>query len=333
MPWRRIAYLSSALVLVVLFFWVRSGKQTAPSSEPAAPQSAEEAQFATQLANAPFGLLGVRFYESFEGKKRWNIQSRFAELHRKENYAFLEDVAADFFSEKTGNRIQTKSKYGRSRIDQQKIDLEGNVSIHSKRGYLFEMDRLSYDGSSHEFNTEDTVSMKGPSVAAPTMTLKGTGLVGNIDTEHFLVKNNVTALRKLKSNEWLKITSRSGEFFTEEQRAVFVGGVKAAMPRVSIDSDIFELSVSEETEAILARGNVMLKQRDMVGRAESAGMEIGSSRIVLEGNAQIESKSVNPDPGSLNAPDAKHNRISGRRIVVYTDEDRIEVESAEGSVQ
>ncbi len=333
MPWRKIAYLSSALVLAVLFFWARSGNQTASIPEPAAPRSAEEAQFATQLANAPFGLLGVRFYESFEGKKRWNIQSRFAELHRKENYAFLEDVAADFFSEKTGNRIQTKSKYGRSRIDQQKIDLEGNVSIHSKRGYLFEMDRLSYDGSSHEFNTEDTVSMKGPSVAAPTMTLKGTGLVGNIDTEHFLVKNNVTALRKLKSNEWLKITSRSGEFFTEEQRAVFVGGVKAAMPRVSIDSDIFELSVSEETEAILARGNVVLKQRDMVGRAESAGMEIGSSRIVLEGNAQIESKSANPEPGSLNAPDAKQNRISGRRIVVYTDEDRIEVESAEGSVQ
>ena len=177
--------------------------------------------------------------------------------------------------------------------------------------------------------------MKGPSVAQPTMTLKGTGLVGNIDTEHFLVKNSVTAQRKLKSNEWLKITSRSGEFFTEEQRAVFVGQVRAAMPRISIDSDIFELSVSENTEAILARGNVRLKQKDMIGRAESAGMEIGSSRIVLEGNAQIESKGQ-PEPGTLTPPDAKHartNRISGRRIVVYTDEDRIEVESAEGSVQ
>lgn len=286
------------------------------------PPSHEEEIYASQLAKAPFGLLGVNFYESFQGKKRWNIQSRFAEMHRKENYAFMEDVNADFFSDRTGNRVHTKSRYGRSRLDQQKIELEGDVSIHSKRGYLFEMDRLNYDGTSHEFSSEDPVSMKGPSVAQPQMTLNGQGLLGNIDTEHFLVKKNVVAQRRLKSAEWLKITSRSGEFFTEEQRAVFVGKVRAAMPRLSIDSDIFELSINEEKEAILARGNVTLRQKQMVGTADSAGMEVGSSRLVLEGNARIDSKN-----------NEKSSEIRGRRIVVYTDEDRIEVESAQGSVQ
>lgn len=274
--------------------------------------------FSPELTKAPFGLTGVDFYESFQGKKRWNIKSKFAELHRKENYAFLQVVDSDFFSERSGNRIHTQSKYGRSRLDKQRLDLEGDVTIHSKRGYLFEMDRLAYEGTTHEFNSEDPVSMKGPDINQPAMLLKGIGLVGNIDTEHFLVKKNVTAQRRLKSNEWLKISSRAGEFFTEEQRAVFIGKVKAVMPRLNVESDVFELSISQEKESIRARGNVVMRQRNMVGRAETAGMELGSSRIILEGNAKI---------------DSKGDQIRGKKIVVYTDEDRVEVESAEGSVQ
>ena len=66
MPWRRIAYLSSAVILVAVLLWLqrsKSGAQTPPQE--IVPRTEEEAKFATQLAKAPFGLLGVRFYESY----------------------------------------------------------------------------------------------------------------------------------------------------------------------------------------------------------------------------------------------------------------------------
>jgi lipopolysaccharide transport protein LptA len=159
--------------------------------------------------------------------------------------------------------------------------------------------------------------MKGPIVERPAMLLRGTGLSSDIDNEHFILRRNVSAQKRLKSSQWMRITSRSGEFFTDEQRAIFIGKAHATTPQVSIDSDIFELSVDQDRESALARGNVVLKNRDRVGHAEMAHLELGGSQIVLEGKARI---------------DSKDNEIRGRRIMLYTDDDRIEVDEAEGKV-
>lgn len=280
-------------------------------------QQTGEGLYKSPLTTANFGLLGVRFYETSEQKKHWFIHSRFAELHRKENYAFMQDVNTEFYAEKTGNVVFTKSDYGRSLIEKHLVELEGNVSIRSKRGYLFSMDKLNYNGNNHEFDSDDPVRMKGPIVDRPTMVLRGVGLHADIDTEHFILRRNVAAQRRMRTNEWLRINSKSAEFFTEEQRAVFIGKVRSTLPQLNIDSDIFEISTSRERESMLARGNVVLRNKDRIGRAEVASVEMGSNQIILEGKARI---------------DAQGNEIQGRRIVLYTDSDRVEVDEAEGKV-
>lgn len=278
--------------------------------------STGEGLYKAKITNANFGLLGVEFYESNENRRRWHILSKFAELYRKENYAYMKDVTANFYAERTGNLVVTKSDYGRSWTDKNLVELEGNISIESRRGYLFTMEHLNYNGVTHEFQTEDIVHMKGPNVKNPLMLLKGQGLTADIDQEHFILKKNVTGQKRLKKNEWIKITSRSGEFFTNESRAVFVDKVRADMPKANIQSDIFEISGMEEGDALEARGNVVLKSRDRIGHAENAYLQTDADKITLEGRARIESKD---------------NLISGRRIIMYTDSDRIEVLEAEGS--
>lgn len=281
-------------------------------------QATGEGLYKASLTGANFGLLGVQVFETNDGKKHWNIRSRFAELHRKENYAFMKEVDADFFAEKTGNVVTTKSDYGRSLIEKNLVELEGNVAIRSKRGYLFTMDKLNYDGNTHGFSTEESVQMKGPDISKPSMFLRGTGLNADIDREHFILKRNVNAQKKLKSSEWLRVQSRSGEFFTDENRAVFIGKVRSVLPNTHIDSDIFEMSMNQERELLTARGNVKLTSRDRIGRADNVELEIGGNKIVLEGKARIESKD---------------NQIAGKRIVMYTDEDRVEVQEAEGKLR
>lgn len=310
----RLIYAFTAMWFAAIVFWPRSSNN-AQDKEEHSQNLAQEDLYRANLTQANFGLLGVRFYESVEGQPRWKIESQFAELHRKENYAFLKGVTANFFSEATQNKILTKSDYGRSWTEKNYVELDGNVSIESGQGYLFWMNHLNYDGKKHEFSSNDTVQMKGPNVNRPIMFLKGTGLNAQINKEHFILNQNVSSQKKLENGQWLKILAKAGEFFTNESRAVFIGGVKSTMPDIKITSDIFEVSSEEGQENVQAFGNVILKNKDRIGYAQKAYLEIGGSEIILEGKARIESDD---------------NVIEGKRIKLYTDDDKIEVDEAEG---
>lgn len=305
------------LWFLVVLLWPRSSNDSAPS-EDTSPSKSPEKLYRSNITNANFGLLGLRFYESVDGQPRWKIESQFAELHRKENYLFLKSVSADFFSEATQNKIFTQSDYGRSWTEKNYVELDGNVSIRSGKGYLFWMDHLNYDGKKHEFNTKDTVHMKGPNVERPIMFLKGTGLTAQISKEHFILNEGVSSQKKLQNGQWMKVISKAGEFFTHDSRAIFLGSVKSNMPNATITSDVFEFSSEEGIENVQAFGNVVLRNKDRVGYAQKAYLEVGGSEIVLEGNARLESDG---------------NMIEGKRIKLYSDEDKIEVDEAEGKTK
>lgn len=300
---------------LLLIAWPSSTPSGAPSDN-SESQKAGEGLYKAVSTKAAFGMSGVRYYESSQGRKHWYIESKFAELHKKENYAFLTDVKAQFYAKTTGNVVTTQSDYGRSWTDKDLIELEGHVSIRSQKGYLFEMDKMNYFSKTHQFISEDFVKMRGPDIHKPVMLLSGTGLEADIDREEFLIKKDVVAEKKIKNSKSLKIRSKMGQFFTHESRSVFIENVRAKMPDTSIECDIMELSLNEEQESIAAQGSVRLINQDRIATAETALIELGGTEIILEGKAKI---------------DSKDNIIEGRRIKLFTDDDRIEVEEASGS--
>jgi LPS export ABC transporter protein LptC len=318
MNWGKVSLVSSSAVWATAIVLWPLGSNLVTNRFDARQLAYGQSLYKSSLTSAGFGMLGAQFYESNDNARRWNIRSQFAELHRKENYAFMQDVDAEFYAGHTGNTVFTKSDYGRSYLDKNLVDLDGKVSIRSKRGYLFTMEHLTYHGDKHFFDTKDLVLMKGPEPESPTMQLRGTGLWADIDREHFLLKHRVTALRRLKTNEWMHTTSNTGEFFTDEQHAIFRGNAHTLMPAIVLDSDELELEIHDDTESILAKGNVVLKNKDRLGHAERAAIVAGSNRIELEGKARI---------------DSKGNIITGERIILYTDDDRIDVDEARGKVQ
>ena len=262
-------------------------------------------------------MLKASFYETVQDKSRWKILSEFAELHRREDYAFLTTVNAEFTSIKSGNMVKTTSDYGRTYLSRKDVELNGDVRITSQQGYLFRMENLTYSGRSHMFQSADQVRMEGPDPLKPKMRLRGVGLLGNAETEHFILKKNVFGERRLgNSGDWLKITSQQGEFFTAEQRSLFIGKVKANLPKMVVDCDKMRLLLAGDAEDIEAKGNVKIVTKGRTAYADSAAMTIGGNSILLEGKARV---------------DSKDNQIRGRKILLFTDEDRIEVEDAEGS--
>ena len=298
------------LVLVLV-----SGCRLEPEELPLDP----DFELKDPLTPANFGLLGVRFYESSNNLRRWNIEADFAELHRTENYVFLKRVAADFQAGRTGNVVHTVSDEGRSALNRNAVDLQGNVKVRSHSGYVFTMSSLRYDGDHHEFSSNDEVWMKGPHVDRPQMILRGTGLKADIDQEHFFLHRRVTAHKKLKGGDWLLIKSERGEFYTEEGRAVFNDSIETKLPPgLVIQSDYMELVSTKDRELMEARENVRVQFKDKRGWAEKAYFSAGGDRIILEGTAKVENK---------------RNEVRGRKIVLYTTDDRVEVTEAEGRVR
>ncbi len=306
------------LLLWTLFVWTFPFRINL--SHPVAIYSSNsgEGLYKASLTEANFGLLGVDFFESADNKRRWKIHSNFVELDRKENNAFMKGVDSLFYAEKTGNQVRTTSDFGRSDIDERLIFLEGNVAIQSMKGFRFTMEKLNYSGKNHEFTSEERVEMKGPDVLRPVMILRGVGLWANIDSEHFIVQRNVTAQKRLKGGKWLEVQSKKGEFFTQDQKARFMGSVQAVLPQATLKSMELEVNAEEEKEFLDAKGDVQLRSRDRIGYAETAHIEVGSGQIILEGKARVESKG---------------NEVMGRRIILHGDEDRIEVEQARGKIQ
>ena len=302
--------------LAVIVFWPLPSNE----SEETYRQSAENHQeglYKSRLTGAGFGLLGANFFETAGGRKQWNIRSEFAELHREESYCFMKTVNADFYASETGNIIFTTSDFGRSWFKTRKVELEGNVEIRSKRGYLFTMNQLNYLGTNHEFTSENIVNMTGPDLKEPRMFIRGKGLVADINKEHFHLKQKVTSKRRLFSSEWLNITSQTGDFYTATSRAVFNGKVTSKTPDIDIQSEELELNVKDGKEFLIAKQGVRLVQKDRVAYSDAAYIAIGEDEIILDGNARIE---------------GSENQIEGQRILLHLSNDEIEVEGAKGII-
>ncbi len=322
--WRaKVSYGAAGLWTFALVLWpVPSNLRSGLEGE-RLTASAGEGLYKSQLTQANFGLLGVRFYESIDGAPSWNIRSEFAELHRqKENYAFMKTVNADFFSGASRNVVRTQSDYGRSHFGKRLVELEGNVIVQSEKGYRFTMDRLDYDSAGHQFHSDDTVNMTGPDVNAPEMFLTGTGLDADLNEDSFLVRKNTRARRRLSTKEWMRIQSRQSIFHPDSQKAIFIDRVRAVLPTMSIESDRMEMNVGGQGgEMLKAIGNVVLHHKNRKGHSEIADIEIANDKVILQGNRV---------PATIVGEDSE---LKGRRITLYTDEDRVEVEGAEGSME
>jgi LPS export ABC transporter protein LptC/lipopolysaccharide transport protein LptA len=274
-----------------------------------------ESLYKADLTATNFGLLGVHFFESADNRRNWDIRSKFAELNRKDDYFYLQQVNSDFYGRDTGNIIHTTSDFGRSYLGRNFVELEGNVQVVSAQGYEFRMQKLDYNGANRTFFTDTPVAMKGPDTKNPAMILDGVGMKGSADKEHFVIQKNVQARRRMSTSEWLNIRSQSGEFFTQNQKAIFHRKVRAQMPRITILSDRFELETNQGSETIVALGHVVLYNRDRTGRAQKATVKMGEDEILLEGKAEIETGD---------------DRMKGDQIRIYSEDDRVEVRAAEG---
>ena len=313
-PWIRALGTGWAVVVLAWPMPARDGTRV-----PASATNAESLYRATEASTAMFGLKGVRLFQSNEGKPRWKMVAEGAELFRSENYCLFQKIDAEFFST-TGNVIRSQSDTGRSKLDPQsdfeEIELQGNVVVHSSQGYRMRTATLTYDSPKHELRSNDAVEFAGPNPAKPQIVLRGKGLIGDLEVERFRLLKDVTVDRKLSGSERrLRVTSRTGEFFTAEHRSVFSKNARARLPELEVEADRIELVFGGVAESMTAQGSVRLKSRDRKGRADGATFDLSTGGVLLKGAAEVSSP---------------EGEVKGNRISFDLDGDRFEVDAAEG---
>ncbi|MCB0418792.1 MAG: LPS export ABC transporter periplasmic protein LptC, partial [Bdellovibrionales bacterium] len=238
-----ILWVGTSVWAAALWFWP-AAVESERGLTPREPNSKEQL-FRSTLTDAQLGILGFHLYETREGKRYWNIESQFAELYRESNQTLMRKVTAEFFSQNSDNVVTTRGDRGRSEIEKNLVELEGNVFVSSRRGYVFNLDEVTYRGNTHELQSDSPVSMKGPDPELPTMYIKGDGLQAFINEEFYKVRKNVRGRKRLSDQRWLHIASTSGEFFPDYERARFYGKVRSSIQDLEIDSERLEVATSE----------------------------------------------------------------------------------------
>ena len=144
-------------------------------------------------------------------------------------------------------------------------------------------------------------------------------------TNNFLYAQNIFDTKNLnKKNEPIEITSDRMEAFNEKKMVVFSGNATAKQGDITLKADqLFlynknepgkndkiatkEISTSGELDKIVAKGNVIITQKERMATGNEASYQQDTGQIILTGNAILrEGKNI----------------ITGCKVIVYTNEDR-----------
>ena len=134
-----------------------------------------------------------------------------------------------------------------------------------------------------------------------------------------------SAIKNQKEQSPLMITAERLTYMDPERRAVYEGGVSARNGFGTLRSDQLQVfftasgaSGSAQIERALATGKVIITQPGRRARSEQAEYFAAEDKIVLSGGSPI-------------VEDEQRGSTTGRRLTFYLGDDRIAVDSEEGS--
>lgn len=165
----------SSLGGVALLTW----NTLAPPPERNIPE--QEAAIAADLQ-----LNRVKYTETREGKKEWELEATSVRYFKDENTVLLEKVKATFFREDQETYVLVGER-GKLNTQTKAIEVFDGVIIDSSDGYRMQTRSLKYEPEKRELSTADPVELKGPQLR-----VEGTGLIVDLHSQRLKVLSRVT---------------------------------------------------------------------------------------------------------------------------------------------
>jgi LPS export ABC transporter protein LptC len=161
----------------------------------------EKIETAKELAtSADLKLDRVRYTETREGVKEWELEAICAQYFKEESTVFFDKVKATFFG-KDGERYVLVGEKGKFNTQTKAIEVFNGVTLSSSDGYQMRTRSLKYQAEKRELSTSDAVEITGPQLR-----VEGIGLIVELDRQQMKVLRQVTTtLRKLGGEGFLRI--------------------------------------------------------------------------------------------------------------------------------
>lgn len=152
----------------------------------------EKTQPVTKTASsADLKLDRVRYTETREGMKEWELEASSAQYFKEENTVMLKEIKATFFGKNQETYVLVGEK-GKFNTQTKVIEMFGGVNVDSSDGYHFRTQSLKYQADKRELSTPDPVKVEGPQIR-----VEGIGLIVEVDRQrlHVLREVNTTLSR------------------------------------------------------------------------------------------------------------------------------------------
>jgi LPS export ABC transporter protein LptC len=135
---------------------------------------------------ADLQLNRVKYTETRDGVKEWEIDAASVRYFQEENTVLIEEVKATFFG-KNQETYTLLGKRGKFNMRTKAIEVFNGVNLDSSDGYRMRTQSLKYQAEKRELRTSDFVEMSGPQLR-----VQGTGLVVEIDKQRMKILKRVT---------------------------------------------------------------------------------------------------------------------------------------------
>ena len=151
-------------------------------------------------SSADLKLDRVRYTETREGVKEWELEATSAQYFKEDSTILLDKVKATFFG-KEGQTYTLVGEKGRFNTATKAIELFNGIQLESSDGYQMRSQSLNYQAEKREFHTADAVEIMGPQLR-----VEGIGLIVDLDRQQLKVLREVhTTLSQVGGKEILRI--------------------------------------------------------------------------------------------------------------------------------
>ncbi len=151
--------------------------------------SKEKTQPLTKTTSpADLKLDRIRYTETREGMKEWELEASSAQYFKEENIVILKKVKATFFGKNQETYVLVGDA-GKFNTQTKVIEMFGGVNVDSSDGYHFRTQSLKYQADKRELSTPDPVRVEGPQIR-----VEGIGLIVEVDRQRLQVLREVNTI-------------------------------------------------------------------------------------------------------------------------------------------
>jgi len=152
------------------------------------PPARKNSSVQTPAAAADVKLDRLRYTETREGVKEWELEAASAQYFKEEGTVVFDKVKATFFG-KHQETYKLEGEKGKLNTQTKAIEAFDGVRLESSDGYRLDTRTLCYLAEKRELSTPDPVEITGPQGK-----ITGTGLAVDLEHQKMRILSRVTTI-------------------------------------------------------------------------------------------------------------------------------------------